>query len=159
MSLWCHRLDQNTTEKFDKFCPRMGRAEFVKFFGGILVQTMKAKEHFEINWPLEGRAFPSSMLYNWAMESSNQIEQDLDFKWMYAFSAKILKWKYDFRDFLYRYWLLQKIKNVLTCYEYIFDFLKKWVPIPEMSENWVSVSGFSGKMHRLIWNLDFAVFS
>ena len=37
------------TEKFDKLCPRMGRAEFVKFFGGILVQTMKAKRHFEIN--------------------------------------------------------------------------------------------------------------
>ena len=30
----------------------MGRAEFVKFFVGILVQTMKPKGHFEINWPL-----------------------------------------------------------------------------------------------------------
>ena len=52
MSFCFHRLDQNTTEKFDKFCPTHSRAEFVKFFGGILVQTMKAKEHFEINWPL-----------------------------------------------------------------------------------------------------------
>ena len=37
------------TKKFDKFCPRMGRAEFVKFFGGKLVQMMTPKEHFEIN--------------------------------------------------------------------------------------------------------------
>ena len=32
--------------------PTRSRAEFVKFFGGILVQTMKAKRHFEINWSL-----------------------------------------------------------------------------------------------------------
>ena len=31
----------------------MGRAEFVKFFGGELVQTMTPKGHFEINWPLD----------------------------------------------------------------------------------------------------------
>ena len=49
MSFWFHRLDQNTNEKFDKFCPRMGRAEFIKSFVGILVQTMKPKRHFEIN--------------------------------------------------------------------------------------------------------------
>ena len=52
MSFWFHCLDQNINEKFDKFCPRMGRAEFIKFFIGILVQTMKPKRHFEINWPL-----------------------------------------------------------------------------------------------------------
>ena len=37
------------TEKFDKFCFRMGRAEFVNFFVGILVETMTPKRHFEIN--------------------------------------------------------------------------------------------------------------
>ena len=52
MSFCFQCLDQNTTENFDKFLPRKGRAEFVKFFGGILVQTMKPKGHFEINWPL-----------------------------------------------------------------------------------------------------------
>ena len=41
------------TEKFDKFCFRMGRAEFVNFFVGILVETMTPKGHFEINWPLD----------------------------------------------------------------------------------------------------------
>ena len=40
----------------------------------------------------------------------------------------------DFRDFRYRYALLQKIKNVLTYYEYIFDFLKECVPITEIPE-------------------------
>ena len=43
------------TKKFDKFCPTHSRAEFVKFFGGILVQTMKPKGHFEINWPLNNQ--------------------------------------------------------------------------------------------------------
>ena len=52
MFFWCHRLDQFTTEKFDKVCPTHSRSEFVKFFGGILVQTMTPKGHFEINWPL-----------------------------------------------------------------------------------------------------------
>ena len=33
-------------KKFDKFCPRMGRAEFVKFF--VFFQTMTPKGHFEI---------------------------------------------------------------------------------------------------------------
>ena len=37
------------TKKIDKFCPTHSRAEFVKFFSGILVQTIKAKGHFEIN--------------------------------------------------------------------------------------------------------------
>ena len=61
------------------------------------------------------------------------------------FSMKILKRKRDFRDFRYRYALLQKIKNVVTYYEHIFDFLKKCVPITEIAENRVSVSGFSLK--------------
>ena len=52
MSFWCHPLDQNTNEKFDKFCPTHSRAEFVKFFVDILVQTMTPKVHFKINWPL-----------------------------------------------------------------------------------------------------------
>ena len=64
---------------------------------------------------------------------------------IYAFSIKILKRKRDFRDFRYRYALLQKIKVVLTYYEYNFDFLQKCVPITEMAENHVSVSGFSLK--------------
>ena len=54
MSFWSHLLDQNINEKIDKFCPRMGRAEFIKFFVGILVQTMTPEGHFEINWPLKG---------------------------------------------------------------------------------------------------------
>ena len=37
------------SEKFDKFCLRMGRAEFVNFFVGILVETMTPKRHFEIS--------------------------------------------------------------------------------------------------------------
>ena len=49
-------------------------------------------------------------------------------------SSKIVKPKRDFRDFRYRYSLLQKIKNVLTYYEHIFNFLKKSVPITEIPE-------------------------
>ena len=48
-----------------------------------------------------------------------------------------------------------QIKIVLTYYEYIFDFLKKCVPIMEIEENPVSVSGFLLKMHRLLSNVDF----
>jgi hypothetical protein len=49
-------------------------------------------------------------------------------------STKILKRRHDLRDFRYRYAFLQKIKNVLTYYEQIFDFLKKSVPITEIPE-------------------------
>ena len=56
--------------------------------------------------------------------------------------------------FRYRYALLQKIKNVLTYYEHIFDFLKKCVSITEIGENPVSVSDFLPKVHRLSWTLD-----
>ena len=52
MSLWNYRLDQNTNEIFDNFCPGPFRAEIIKFFVGILVQTIFSKRHFEINWPL-----------------------------------------------------------------------------------------------------------
>ena len=52
MSLWNHCLDQNTNENFDSFCPGPFRAEIIKFFVGILVQTKTSKRHFEINWPL-----------------------------------------------------------------------------------------------------------
>ena len=52
MSLWNHRLDQNTNENFDSFCPGPFRAEIINFFVGILVQTMTSLRHFEINWPL-----------------------------------------------------------------------------------------------------------
>ena len=34
---------------FDNFCPGPFRAEIIKFFVGILVQTMTSKRHFEIN--------------------------------------------------------------------------------------------------------------
>ena len=53
MSLWNHRLDQNTNKNFGSFCPGPYRAEIIKFFVGILVQTKTSKRHFEINWPLE----------------------------------------------------------------------------------------------------------
>ena len=53
MSLWSYRLDQNTNEKFDNFCPERARAEIIKNFVGILVQTITPKGHFEINWPLD----------------------------------------------------------------------------------------------------------
>ena len=43
------------------FCPTHSRAEFVKFFGGVLVQTMKAKGHFEINWPLSNSSVEASL--------------------------------------------------------------------------------------------------
>ena len=36
----CLRLDQNTNKKFDNFCPERARAETIKIFVGILVQTM-----------------------------------------------------------------------------------------------------------------------
>ena len=58
MSFWNHRLDQNTNEKFDSFCPGPFRAEIIKFFVGILVQTKTSKRHFEINWPLGLCTFP-----------------------------------------------------------------------------------------------------
>jgi hypothetical protein len=72
---------------------------------------------------------------NWAYtEASKWYRQNLDYIIFMHFSLKILKRKRDFRDFLYRYGLLQKIKNVLIICEYIFDFLKKCVPITEISE-------------------------
>ena len=49
-------------------------------------------------------------------------------------SAKIVKRRRNFRDFHFRYALLQRIKNVLTYDEYIFDFLQKCVPITEITE-------------------------
>ena len=52
MSLWNHRLDQNTNENFDSFCTGSFRAEIINFFVGILVQTKTSERHFEINWPL-----------------------------------------------------------------------------------------------------------
>ena len=60
--------------------------------------------------------------------------------------------------FRYRYALLQKIKNVLTYYEHIFDFLKKCVPITEIAENCVTVSGFSLKNAWFSYNLDLDTF-
>ena len=51
--LWNYRLDQNTNEFFDNFCPGPFRAEIIKFFVGILVQMIFSKRNFEINWPLE----------------------------------------------------------------------------------------------------------
>ena len=42
-------------------------------------------------------------------------------------TTKIMKRFRDLHDIRYRYALLHKIKNVLTYYEYIFDFLKKSV--------------------------------
>jgi hypothetical protein len=63
-------------------------------------------------------------------------------------STKILKRKRDFRDFRYRYALPQKIKNVLTYYEYIFDFLKKSVPITEIPEIPFPFQDFHWKMHE-----------
>ena len=36
-------------EKFDEFCPRMGRENLSNLFVGILVQMMAPKGHFEIN--------------------------------------------------------------------------------------------------------------
>ena len=45
-----------------------------------------------------------------------------------------MKRQRDFREFRYRYAVLQKIKNVLTYYEYIFDFLQNCVPITELPE-------------------------
>ena len=53
MSLWNHRLDQNTNKNFDSLCPGPFRAEIIKFFVGILVQTKTSKRHFEISWPLQ----------------------------------------------------------------------------------------------------------
>jgi len=45
-----------------------------------------------------------------------------------------MKRQRDFREFRYRYAVLQKIKDVLTYYEYIFDFLQNCVPITELPE-------------------------
>ena len=72
---------------------------------------------------------------------------------------KIVKRGSIFGNFRYRYALLQKIKNVLTYYEHIFDFLKKCVPITEIAENCVSVSGFSLKNALLNCNLVFTATS
>ena len=52
MSFWSLRLEQNTNKKFDYFCPERARAETIKIFISILVQTKTSKRHFEINWPL-----------------------------------------------------------------------------------------------------------
>jgi hypothetical protein len=69
------------------------------------------------------------------------------------FSVKILKRKRDFRDFRdfrYRYGLLQKIKNVLIICEYIFDFLKKSVPITEISEIAFPFEDFSTVIYKFL---------
>ena len=71
---------------------------------------------------------------NWATEASKWYKQNLDYIIFMHFSVKILKRKWNFRFFRYRYGLVQKIKNVLTYYEYIFDFLKNFVPITEIPE-------------------------
>ena len=39
--------------KLDSLCSGPLRAEIIKFFVGILVQTKTSKRHFEINWPLD----------------------------------------------------------------------------------------------------------
>ena len=62
------------------------------------------------------------------------LKQNLHQRIIYGFSRKIRKWKSILTDFRYRYALLQKIKNVVLICEYIFDFLKKCVPITEQSQ-------------------------
>ena len=76
MSLWNHRLDQNTNEIFDNFCPGPLRAEIIKYFVGILVQTMTSKRHFEINWPLAAGLF-EKMLED-EEEEAEEEEDDLE---------------------------------------------------------------------------------
>ena len=44
-----NRLDQNTTEKFDRFCPTVLQGRIYQIFRWILVQTIFSKRHFEIN--------------------------------------------------------------------------------------------------------------
>ena len=78
-----------------------------------------------------GMKFSSQKLYHWATKASKRIWQNLDYSIIYAFSLKIRKRKSILTDFRYRYALLQEIKNVLIICEYIFDFLKKCVPITE----------------------------
>ena len=75
MSLWNHRLDQNTNENFDSFCPGPFRAEIIKFFVGILVQTKTSKRHFEINWPLT-----TASMFAWNCYWEN---------WQYALTHKV----------------------------------------------------------------------
>ena len=69
--------------------------------------------------------------------------QRLHYTTVYPFLLKIRKWKRDFRDFRYRYALLQKIKVVLIICEYNFDFLQKCVPITEIPEIVLPFCNFS----------------
>ena len=46
--VWTKIPPKNLIDSALKYC----RAESIKFFGGILVQTIFSKRHFEINWPL-----------------------------------------------------------------------------------------------------------
>ena len=47
--VWTKIPPKNLIDSALKYC----RAESIKFFGGILVQTIFSKRHFKINWPLE----------------------------------------------------------------------------------------------------------
>jgi hypothetical protein len=90
-----------------------------------------------------GMKFSSQKLYHWATKASKRVWQNLDYSIIYAFSLKIRKRKSILTDFRYRYALLQKIKNVLIICEYIFDFLKKCVPITEILQYWLPFQHFS----------------
>ena len=73
MSFWFHRLDQNATKILDKFCPTHSRAEFAKYFGGILAQMMTPKGRFEINWPLEKSL---KIIWNIRKNTKNEIRKN-----------------------------------------------------------------------------------
>jgi hypothetical protein len=85
-----------------------------------------------------GKKFSSQKLYHWATKASKRAGQNLDYRIVYAFSLKIRKLKSILTDAL-----LQKIKNVLIICEYIFDFLKKCVPITDIRQYRLPFQHFS----------------
>ena len=52
MSFWKNRLDQNTNEKFDRFCPLYLLGRIYQIFRWYFGPKDFSKRHFEINWPL-----------------------------------------------------------------------------------------------------------
>ena len=102
MSLWNHRLDQNTNKNFDSFCPDPFRAEIIKKIVGILVQTKTSKRHFKINWPLVTILKALSKVTRfWCANSSiltYRNGQLLNRNYLHGLSAKCIKWDYWIRN-------------------------------------------------------------
>ena len=87
--------------------------KFVKFFVGILVQTMTPKGHFEINWPLVGSKCQTFVLFVFKEEKLSSLLQntgsvDTEFLSIWLWSAQML------RKIKTSTWFLCKIIGIIS---------------------------------------------